>query len=39
VLLGWHMNKFEVEEADGGDPLVDGGIGLTVEVVEHALNE
>jgi hypothetical protein len=39
VLLGWHMNKFEVKEADGGDPLVDGGIGLTVGVVEHALNK
>jgi hypothetical protein len=39
VLLGWHMNKFEVKEADGSDPSVDGGIGLTVGVVEHASNE
>jgi hypothetical protein len=33
------MNKFEVEEVDGGNPLVDGGVGLTVRVVEHASNK
>jgi len=35
VLVGGDVDKFEIEEEDGSNPLVDGGIWLYVRVAEH----
>jgi hypothetical protein len=39
VLLCRDMHELEVKEVDGGDPLVDYGIRLTVRVVKHTLDK
>ena len=33
------MDEFEIEQMDGSNPSVDGGIGLTIGVIDHTLNE
>ena len=32
------MYEFEVEEEDAGDPAVDSGVGLNVQVIEHSFD-
>ena len=32
------VDKFEVEQKDGGDPSVDGSVGLNVGVAEHTFD-
>ena len=38
MLVGRYVLELEVEEEDGGDPPVDGGIGLDVRVAEHTFD-
>ena len=39
MLLCGDMSKVEVEEVDSGYPPVDHGVGLAVQIVEHAVDE
>jgi hypothetical protein len=38
VLVGRDMHQLEVEKEDGGDPVVDGSIGLDVRIAKHTFN-
>lgn len=39
MFVGRNVNEFEVEEEDGSNSVVDGGVGLDIGVVEHALDK
>jgi hypothetical protein len=35
VLVSWDVDKFKIEQEYGGDPSVDGHVGLYIGVVQH----
>ena len=39
MFVGRYMDKFEVEEKDSSNPLIDDCIGLYVRISEHTLDE
>jgi hypothetical protein len=38
VFVGGDVHQFEIEEEDGGNPAVDGSVGLDVGIAEHTFN-
>ena len=38
MLVSQDMDKFDVEQKDGGNPSVDGSVGLNVRVAEHTFD-
>ena len=38
MLVSGHMDKFEIEEEDGGNPPIDRSIWLDVGVARHTFN-